>query len=154
MRFSRELRNRLPATCDKRAGGWYPPAAGTCLSSATAAGEKWFAVPFLRLDSNQRGEDFPSARGTKNLCLAEGVSPRGYLLVHDLERTFRLDSNQRGEDFPSARGTIITSAYKSLLLWTRHSGVTVFPSARGSKNRYPAEGVSPRGYWFESEERI
>ncbi len=45
--------------------------------------------------------------------------------------------------------------------WTRHSGVTVFPSARGSKNRYPAEGVSPRawsrrpsacvwrsGYWF------
>ena len=47
------------------------------------------------------------------------------------------------------------------LLWTRHSGVTVFPSARGSKNRYPAEGVSPRarrerpsahvgwsGYWF------
>ncbi len=49
----------------------------------------------------------------------------------------------------------------SPLLWTRHSGVTVFPSARGSKNRYPAEGVSPRtwrerpsahvgwsGYWF------
>ena len=69
-----------------------------------------------------------------------------WLLVHDVERTFRLDSNQRGEDFPSARGTIITSAYKSLLLWTRHSGVTVFPSARGSKNRYPAEGVSPRGY--------
>ena len=32
----------------------------------------------FRLDSNQRGEDFPSARGTKNLCLAEGVSPRGY----------------------------------------------------------------------------
>ena len=30
----------------------------------------------FRLDSNQRGEDFPSARGTKNLCLAEGVSPR------------------------------------------------------------------------------
>ena len=42
-----------------------------------------------------------------------------WLLVHDVERTFRLDSNQRGEDFPSARGTIITSAYKSLLLWTR-----------------------------------
>ena len=54
-----------------------------------------------------------------------------------------------------------------LLLWTRHSGVTVFPSARGSKNRYPAEGVSPRawrerpsahvgwsGYWFEPEEQI
>ena len=51
--------------------------------------------------------------------------------------------------------------------WTRYSGVTVFPSARGSKNRYPAEGVSPRawsrrpsacvwrsGYWFESEEQI
>lgn len=49
------------------------------------------------------------------------------LLIHDLERTFRLDSNQRGEDFPSARG---------------------------SKNRYPAEGVSPRGYWFEPEEQI
>ena len=56
---------------------------------------------------------------------------------------------------------IFASAYRSLLLWTRHSGVTVFPSARGSKNRYPAEGVSPRagrerpsacvwrsGYWF------
>ena len=43
------------------------------------------------------------------------------LLIHDLERTFD---------------------------WTRHSGVTVFPSARGSKNRYPAEGVSPRGCWF------
>ena len=56
---------------------------------------------------------------------------------------------------------IFASAYRFLLLWTRHSGVTVFPSARGSKNRYPAEGVSPRawsrrpsacvwrsGYWF------
>ena len=43
------------------------------------------------------------------------------LLIHDLERTFD---------------------------WTRHSGVTVFPSARGSKNRYPAEGASPRGYWY------
>lgn len=54
-----------------------------------------------------------------------------------------------------------------LLLWTRHSGVTVFPSARGSKNRYPAEGVSPRawrerpsahvgwsGYWFEPGQQI
>ena len=49
------------------------------------------------------------------------------LLIHDLERAFRLDSNQRGEDFPSARGT---------------------------KNLCLAEGVSPRGYWFESEERI
>ena len=26
--------------------------------------------------------------------------------------------------------------------------MTVFPSARGSKNRYPAEGASPRGYWY------
>ena len=50
-----------------------------------------------------------------------------WLLVHDLERTFRLDSNQRGEDFPSARGT---------------------------KNLCLAEGVSPRGYWFEPEEQI
>ena len=62
---------------------------------------------------------------------------------------------------------IFASAYRFLLLWTRHSGVTVFPSARGSKNRYPAEGVSPRawsrrpsacvwrsGYWFEPEEQI
>ena len=49
------------------------------------------------------------------------------LLIHDLERTFRLDSNQRGEDFPSARG---------------------------NKNLCLAEGASPRGYWFESEERI
>ena len=51
--------------------------------------------------------------------------------------------------------------------WTRYSGVTVFPSARGSKNRYPAEGVSPRtwsrrpsacvwrsGYWFEPGQQI
>ncbi len=50
-----------------------------------------------------------------------------WLLVHDLKRTFRLDSNQRGEDFPSARGT---------------------------KNLCLAEGVSPRGYWFEPEEQI
>ena len=130
-----------------------------------------------------------------------------WLLVHGLEGTFRLDSNQRGEDFPSARGTISVSLRNSLLLWTRYSGVTVFPSARGSKKplsrrgRKPegleqapqrlrmaewllvhglegtfrldsnqrgedfpsargtknlclAEGVSPRGYWFEPEERI
>ena len=50
-----------------------------------------------------------------------------WLLIHDSKRMFRLDSNQRGEDFPSARGT---------------------------KNLCLAEGVSPRGYWFESEERI
>ena len=50
-----------------------------------------------------------------------------WLLVHGLERTFRLDSNQRGKDFPSARG---------------------------NKNLCLAEGVSPRSYWFESEERI
>ena len=55
-----------------------------------------------------------------------GRKPKG-LLVHDLGRTFRLDSNQRGEDFPSARGT---------------------------KNLCLAEGVSPRGYWFEPEEQI
>ena len=55
-----------------------------------------------------------------------GRKPKG-LLVHDLGRTFRLDSIQRGEDFPSARGT---------------------------KNLCLAEGVSPRGYWFEPEERI
>lgn len=68
-----------------------------------------------------------------------GRKPKG-LLVHDLGRTFRLDSIQRGEDFPSARG---------------------------SKNRYPAEGVSPRtwsrrpsacvwrsGYWFEPGQQI
>ena len=42
----------------------------------------------------------------------------------------------------------------SPLLWTRHSGVTVFPSARGTKNLCLAEGVSPRGYWFEPEEQI
>ena len=132
---------------------------------------EWLPVHDLertfRLDSNQRGEDFPSARGTKNLCLRlqipvaldstqrgdgfserarnqkslprRGRKPEGlkgapqrsrrveWLPVHDLERTFRLDSNQRGEDFPSARGT---------------------------KNLCLAEGVSPRGYWFESEEQI
>ena len=56
----------------------------------------------------------------KYLCLAGGVSPRSYSFT-----TWRERSD-----------------------WTRHSGVTVFPSARGSKNRYPAEGASPRGYWY------
>ena len=56
----------------------------------------------------------------KYLCLAGGVSPRSYSFTTWRERSG----------------------------WTRHSGVTVFPSARGSKNRYPAEGASPRGYWY------
>ena len=132
MRFSRELRNRLPATCDKRAGGWYPPAVGTCLSSATAAGEKWFAVPFLRLDSNQRGEDFPSARGTKNLCLAEGVSPRawsrrpsacvwrsGYWFTTWRERSDWTRTSEAKIFRAREEPKIFASAYRSLLLWTR-----------------------------------
>ena len=60
-----------------------------------------------------------------------------------------------------------------LLLWTRHSGVTVFPSARGTKNlnrpacrccsglepdgawsRRPSACVWRSGYWFEPEEQI
>ena len=122
---------------------------------------------------------FPSARGSKKPLSRRGRKPEGLeqapqrlrmaerLLIHDLERAFRLDSNQRGEDFPSARGIIFVSLRNSLLPWTRHSGVTVFPSARGSKNRYPAEGVSPRtwrerpsacvwrsGYWFEPGQQI
>ena len=95
------------------------------------------------------------------------------LLIHDLERAFRLDSNQRGEDFPSARGIIFVSLRNSLLPWTRHSGVTVFPSARGTKNlnhpvchccaglepdgawsRRPSACVWRSGYWFEPEEQI
>ena len=65
------------------------------------------------------------------------------LLIHDLERAFRLDSNQRGEDFPSARGIIFVSLRNSLLPWTRHSGVTVFPSARGSKKPLSRRGRKP-----------
>ena len=67
------------------------------------------------------------------------------LLIHDLERAFRLDSNQRGEDFPSARGIIFVSLRNSLLPWTRHSGVTVFPSARGSKKPLSRRGRKPEG---------
>ena len=71
------------------------------------------------------------------------------LLIHDLERTFRLDSTQRGNGFSErARNQKSQPPRMPLLRWTRHSGVTVFPSARGSKNRYPAEGASPRGYWY------
>ena len=40
----------------------------------------------FRLDSNQRGEDFPSARGTKNLCFR-------------LQIPVALDSTQRGDGF-------------------------------------------------------
>ena len=40
----------------------------------------------FRLDSNQRGEDFPSARGTKNLCFR-------------LQIPVVMDSTQRGDGF-------------------------------------------------------
>ena len=51
---------------------------------------EWLLVHDLertfRLDSNQRGEDFPSARGTKNLCFR-------------LQIPVALDSTQRGDGF-------------------------------------------------------
>ena len=59
----------------------------------------------FRLDSNQRGEDFPSARGSKKPLSRRGRKPEDlagapqrsrrveWLLVYDLEGTFRLDSN-------------------------------------------------------------
>lgn len=32
--------------------------------------------------------------------------------------------------------------------WTRTSEAKIFRAREEVKNRYPAEGVSPRGYWF------
>ena len=118
--------------------------------------------------------------GVKHLCLAGGVSPRawsrrpsacvwrsGYWFTTWRERSDWTRTSEAKIFRAREEPKIFASAYRSLLLWTRHSGVTVFPSARGSKNRYPAEGVSPRawsrrpsacvwrsGYWFESEEQI
>ena len=117
---------------------------------------------------------FPSARGSKNRYPAEGVSPRagrerpsacvwrsGYWFTTWRERSDWTRTSEAKIFRAREEPKIFASAYRSLLLWTRHSGVTVFPSARGSKNRYPAEGVSPRagrerpsacvwrsGYWF------
>ena len=102
---------------------------------ACVGGELFCALGFTFL----RGEA-SSPRG--------GVSPRGYWFTTWRERSDWTRTSEAKIFRAREEPKIFASAYRFLLLWTRHSGVTVFPSARGSKNRYPAEGVSPRGCWF------
>ena len=58
----------------------------------------------FRLDSNQRGEDFPSARGTKNLCIR-------------LQIPVALDSNQTepgaGAPAPAYGGVVTGSSQRN-----------------------------------------